>query len=354
MNKLFVAVLIVLLALVGCKQEETVRKEVIKPVKTIQVESTNGMLHFRYPGIVRASKRAELSFDVPGRIIMLNAKEGASIKKGDILAKLDNSDYENNYQSAKANLKEAELSYGRYQNLFKQKAIAKANLDKVEKTYDIAEANMRVAEKALNDTKLKAYFSGTIVVRHVENYQNIKAKQSIVSIEDKSALEIVVHVPEKALATANRENIVSMYASFDAISDEKFALNIKEISTKADPATRTYAVVLTMPDTPKYNILSGMTANVEVEANSGEKMSTPMTLVPITAIFGDKENNSYVWLYLAETGTVVKRQVYIGEMTGSDINIISGLKSGETIVTAGVNYLVDGMKVRLLTGKIGE
>lgn len=359
MNKLLLLIVIISLTLIGCKQEETVYKEVIKPVKTIQVKRTSGILKLKHPGTVRASKRAELSFDVPGRIVMLNAKEGARIKKGDIIAELDNSDYKNNYQSAKANLKEAKLSLDRYQKLFKQKAIAKASLDKVEKAYDIAEANMKVAEKALNDTKLKAYFSGSISARYVENYQNIQAKQSIISIEDKSTLEIVIHVSEEILAKTNKEDMLSkyalsMYASFDTIPNKKFDLKIKEISTKVDPATRTYALVLTMSATKKYNILSGMTATVTTEISAGKKAGIGMILVPVTSIMGDKKNNSYSWIYSEETSTVMKRKVVIGEMSGSHVYILSGINIGDTIVTAGINYLVDGMKVRLLTGKIGE
>ena len=354
MKKYLVSFLIIIFSLIGCKQEETAKNEVIKPVKTMQVESTTQLLNLKLPGTVRASKRAELSFNVPGRIVILNAKEGARINEGDIIAELDDRDYKNNYQSAKANLKEARLTFKRYRNLIKEKAVSKASLDKVEKAYDIADANMKVAEKALNDTKLKAYFSGTIAARYIENFQNIQAKQAIVSIEDKSALEIVVHVPEKGLVKKSREDVLSIYASFDAIPNKKFALDVKEISTKADPATRTYAVVFTMPAHKKYNILSGMTADVDIQVSTGEKTATEMILVPVTAVMGDKENNSYVWMYSAETGTVSRRKVVIGKMTGMNIHIVSGLRYGETIVTAGVNYLVDGMKVRPLTGKIGE
>ncbi len=369
MNKYFVSILAIIFSLtaftvlIGCKQEEVVKSdknETIRPVKTMQVKSSTGVINRKFPGTVRASKRAELSFDIPGRIIVLNAKEGKKINKGDIIAQLDDRDFKHNYQSARANLKEAKLTFQRYRNLIKEKAVSKASLDRAEKAYDMAEANMKVAKKAFNDTKLKAYFSGTISTRHVENFQNIQAKQPIVSIEDRSTLEILVNVPEKELLKTDRDDLLSIHASFAVIPDKKFALDFKEISEKADPATRTYTVVFTMPAPGKYNILSGMTANVDIQVNTSkntEKQTTPApraTIVPAAAVMGDKENNSCVWIYSAETGTVLRRKVIMGQMTGVNIYILSGLEPGETIVTAGVNYLVEGMKVRPLTGKIGE
>jgi len=354
MNKYLVTLLILFFALSGCQENENVKKKVIKPVKIMQVERSSGLLDLTFPGTVRASKRAELSFNIPGRIIVLNAKEGNEFTKGDIIAELDDSDFKNKYQSAKANLKMAELTFERYRNLIKEEAVSKASVDKAEEAYEIAEANMKVVEKALNDTQLKAFFSGKISASYVENFQNIQAKQPIVSIEDKSVLEIVINIPERGLAKTNREDVVSMYASFEVIPGKKFALNIKEISQKADPATRTYAIVFTMSAPQKYNILAGMTANVDVQVNTRKDTTTEMTLVPVTAVMGDKENNSYVWIYSGENNTVSRRKVIIGKMTGVNIHIVSGLNLGETIVTAGVNYLVEGMKVKPLSGKIGE
>ena len=354
MKKFWLVGIVIVLVFSGCEEKESIRKNVIKPVKIVKVESIQSILNIKAPGTVRASKRAELSFDIPGKIIVINAKEGARVKKGDVIAQLDKSDYENNYLSAKANLKEAKLTLGRYQKLFDQKAIAKANLDAAQKGFDIATANMKVTKKALDDTKLRAYFSGTISARYVENFKNIQAKEPIVSIEDKSILEVVVNVPENIIATSDEENIISMHASFDTIPNKKFPLKIKEISTKADPATRTYKVVLVMQAPKAYNILSGMTADVETKISTVKGDVIDKILVPTTAVVGDKDNNSFVWIYSYETSKVTRREVVIGQMSGRNIEIKSGLKSGETIVSAGVNYVVNGMKVRPLTGKIGE
>ncbi len=342
------------LFITGCSEPLDIIKTVIKPVKIMKVQRFSDIVSLTSPGTVRASKRAEISFDVPGRIIMINAIEGATIQKGDVIAKLDDSDYQNNYQSAKASLKEAKATFERYQNLIKNKSITKANLDSAEKFYNIASANMKVAQKALNDTQLKAYFSGTIASRHVENFQNIQAKQAIVSIEDKSALEVVVNVSEVSLARTHQEDIVSINASFSAIPGKEFPLEIKEISEKIDPATRSYAIVLSMAPIKDYNLLSGMTASVRMRAHTGSNDSQEQILIPTSAIMADKENNTYAWIYSSDTGAVSQRRITIGVMSGESIQVLSGLEFGESIVTAGVNYLVPGMQVKPLQGKVGE
>lgn len=343
-----------LLAFTGCEEKIIENIKVLKPVKTLLIQSIDNIQNIKTPGTLRAAKRADLSFDVSGKVITLHATEGMKVKKGDIIATLDKSTFMNNYLSAKADLKEAELTLGRYKTLYQQKAIAKANLDRAQKDFDISKAAMKVTQKLLNDTKLRAYFSGTISKRHIENFQNVQAKELIVSIEDKSMLEVVVHAPENAMATINDKEILSMTASFEAIPDKKFPLTIKEIPTKIDPATRTYAVILLMKAPKNYNILSGMTADVEIKIKSKKEKKEKKITIPLTAIFGNVTNETFVWLYTEETQLVSKKQVVLGEMDGDKIEIISGLHNNQIIITAGVNYLVEGMKVRPVHGKMGD
>jgi multidrug efflux pump subunit AcrA (membrane-fusion protein) len=95
-----------------------------------------------------------------------------------------------------------------------------------------------------------------------------------------------------------------------------------------------------------------MTADVEVILAKNTQIDK--ILIPSTAVLGDKENKSFVWIYAKNSSSVLKREVSIGEMSGVAIEIQSGLQAGEIIVSAGVNYLFDGMVVRPLAGKLGE
>jgi len=342
--------IIAIFALFGCQQEVPEKSEVIRPVKLALVEQASGLINIKLPGSVRASKRAELSFDIPGRLKLLNAKEGRKINKGEVIAQLDERDVKHKYHSAKANFKEAQSTFERYKDLIKENAIPKSSFDNAERNYDIALSDMNLAKKALDDTTLRAYFSGTIATRYVENFQNIQAKQAIVMIEDKSTLEVVVHVSEMEIAKIKQANIISMHASFAAITNEKVSLTIKEISEKIDEATRTYAVVFLMQANKKYNLLSGMTANVELQLKDMAQNEEQGMMLPVTAVTGGADDLSYAWVY--SDGRVSKRAIEIGEMREDQILILSGLKSGEIVVIAGGNYLVDGMKVKPLSGEL--
>ncbi len=341
-----------LLILSGCTEDIKKQERVIRPVKTLHVKSELNTFRFETPGTIRASKRAQLSFNVSGTIVALNAKEGNEVKKGDLIARIDRKDFENNYLVAQANLKQAQLVFDRYQSLFKQNAIAKARLDRAIQDFDTAKASMKIAKKALSDTELRAYFSGTISKRHVENFRNIAAKEPIVSIEDRSMLEIVVHVPQRIMVVFDKESIMSLSASLDAIGDKKFPLTLKEVSIKADSSTRTFAITLSMEPPKEYNILTGMTASVEAVLYKNNKEDR--ILVPVSSVLGSLDNKTFVWIYSEKSRSVSKREVEIGEISGAKIEIKFGLEVGETIVSAGVNYLAEDMVVRPLDGKIGQ
>jgi RND family efflux transporter MFP subunit len=124
-------------------------------------------------------------------------------------------------------------------------------------------------------------------------------------------------------------------------------LQLKEYATKADPQTQTYQVVLQMPQPEGINILPGMTASVVV-STSGDVKEDGSIVIPAIAVLADPSGKNYVWVVEPQNMTVHKRDVSVGQLTGSEnINILEGLEGGEKIVVAGVLKLQEGMQVRL-------
>jgi RND family efflux transporter MFP subunit len=137
-----------------------------------------------------------------------------------------------------------------------------------------------------------------------------------------------------------------MAARFATAPDRTFPLNLKEFSTEIDPHTLTYQAVLVMPHPQDVNILPGMTATVEAKLEYAGENSTPRIVIPATAVTRDAKMAPYVWCLHEPDIEVSRRNVRIGELTGSDgIEILAGLKPGDRVVTAGVTKLRDGMKV---------
>ena len=346
--------------------------EIIRPVRTIKLQGGNENFQRKYFGTVQGGKRADLSFRVSGTLKNISVEKGASVKKGQLLATLDPRDFNTQISQAQSSLSQAQAQYknaqadfNRYENLYKQKVIAKAQYDTYKtqvyvtrSSVNAANANLKSARDALRDTELRAPFDGVIADRTVENFQDIAAKQTIFSLQDLTTLEIVFNVPDNDVLTApipqvhsvndlrEHSDLFKMTARFEAIPDKTFQLTLKEVATQAT-AANTYPVTAIMPSQEDVRLLPGMAVNVEVDFTGGSGHSEHKYFVPTTAILNEGVRN-YVWRY--ENGNVSKVLVTVGTIRNDATVEISGsmLNGGDIIVTAGVNFLREGQHVRLL------
>ena len=207
------------------------------------------------------------------------------------------------------------------------------------------QATVEAAKDKLDYTYLRAPFSGIIATRYVDNFQEVRAKQPVVTLDDLSHVEILVDVPENAMANV-RTGSVNVVAEFAAAPNKRYPVNLKEYSTRADPKTQTYRVVLTMPTPEDIRILSGMTATVE-GTQPEQTEADDRVVTPAIAVFADETGASHVWVINPETKTVHRRKVTTGDLIGTDsIQILEGLNPGEMIAISGVSMLKEGMKVK--------
>jgi RND family efflux transporter MFP subunit len=207
-------------------------------------------------------------------------------------------------------------------------------------------AQVDFAKLQVDYTTLKAPFSGVVSKRYVDNFQEVRAKQQIISLDDISAVEILVDVPEILMAGIREGGgAARAIAEFAAAPEKQYPLTIKEFATRADPKTQTYQVVLQMPQPDDINVLPGMTATVTGSPDRREQ-TKKIFVVPAIAVVADEAGNSGVWIVDKETMKVTRRPVKTGDLTGTDsIEIVEGLKSGEMIAVSGVSRLREGMQV---------
>lgn len=340
----------------GRNDEKAPQEAVVRPAKLMTVSSVAAQYSRELPGRVRASRRADLAFQVSGPLTTFPVEEGDPVKKGDVVARILPRDFQTALSTAKANELEAMHQYNRYKDLYIKKQVSKADFDKAKRSYDVAKSNVTNAENALKDTYLKAPFAGVIARRYVENFQEVRAKDPIVSLQDVSVLEIVVDVPETLMATVRNRgkgDVVAQVA-FSALPGVTHDLELKEFSTEADAQTQTYRVVLTFPAPEGANILPGMTAKVTGKRDLEEDGSEKGFFVPVNAVIADEAGKGVVWVVDETTMTVEKRAVSVGIVSGGSISVLEGLSPGEKIVVAGVNYLQPGMKIRELRSKLGD
>jgi RND family efflux transporter MFP subunit len=339
----------------------TVQQDIVRKVKVVTVSSGGEPAGRNLPGSVRASKRVDLAFQIHGRLIDLPVQEGQFVQEGEILAKLDPRDLEIAVRNTESQVQRAQavvrLSTIEYERLERVKnaepgAVAQSQIDRAVEHQAMAHADLLAAESArdfaqlqLSYTCLKAPFSGVVSSRGVDNFQEVLAKQPIVTLDDLSLVEVVVDIPESLMAPVMRPGSHLAYAEFASAPGKKYPLNLKEYATRANPSTLTYQVVGEMKQPEDgTKVLPGMTANVWAEPTEAEALSIK---VPVVAVFTSLGKSPHVWVVDPKDMTVHAREVETGDLAGIDsVEILEGLQAGETIAVSAVTELRDGMKIQ--------
>jgi multidrug efflux system membrane fusion protein len=326
--------------------------EPIRPLKTMKISSAQTAAVRNYPGRVRASKEVRLAFQVAGPLIELNVKKGDKVSAGDVLAKIDPRDFASALQSKEAVLAKAKEDYEKIERLFNDGHAGKQELTDYKAAYEVAQADADVARKALEDTQLVAPFSGVIADKFVDNFQNIAAKQAVLSLQDVTSVDIDVSVPEERVIRAQDADRgqYRFVAVFDYLPGREFDAELKEFTTEADPVTQTYTATFSMPAPQDVKVLPGMTVTIrEFRKNSDPNAPASFTL-PVDAVPIDEPTGTYsVWKVNVSpdgTGTVHRQKVSVGEMVGDDIVVTDGIAPGDQIALAGVYVLKEGQKVK--------
>jgi RND family efflux transporter MFP subunit len=312
----------------------------------------DGRVWREFPGVVDAARKADLGFRVGGSLEALSAKEGDDVAEGSVLARLDQSDFRIKVNSAAAEFERARAELERAEGLVGQGHISRSDYDKLKAQFATAKSNLDAARQNLEYTVLTAPFAGRIAERHVDNYEEVAASQPVYTLHDASALTVRVAVPESVMINVRRDRQRRAYALFDAIPGREFPLEVKEAATRADPETQTYEVTLLLEDRGEHNILPGMSVRVRGEKVPEDGDEAPPPVVPARAVLDDGGGR---YVFVAEPvddrqGVVRRRAVEVGRLTDAGLEIRSGLADGESVVSAGMSKMRDGLRVRMEPG----
>ena len=230
--------------------------------------------------------------------------------------------------------------------------MSEVHLERARESFELAQADTNAlqatvdaARDELDDTYLKAPFDGTIVATHVENYEYVQARQSVARLLDNRRIEFVFNVPEMLISPV--PHIENTRVRFDAFPELEVPAEIFEIGTEASSLTRTYPVTLIMDQPEGVEILPGMAGKVMGIARTPGSAARVDVVVPVAATFSTEAGEtSYVWVIDESENTVSRREIVLGNLVSTGVEVESGLKAGELIATAGVNFLAEGQKVR--------
>lgn len=390
---------------------------VVRPVKTITVEPTSNSIKRTYSALVIATQQVELSFRVSGKLQELPIKNGMKVKKGDVIAKLDERDFKANItqlksqinqanaqmramkagarpediaalnsavQAAQAEVRQAQTQFNRTQGLVKKQVIARQELDKDRSALTVAKANLNSKKQellkgkaggrkedvsaqiaaiqglrsqlknlkdTLADATLRAPFDGVISSHKVENFANVQANASIATIQKESSeIDLVFSIPAPDIVIiAPIRDSLEIKVTLDSFPGREFKAESREFSSEADTATQTYQGRVAIKTSENKPILPGMTGNLIITGKSGDGNKFSL---PVSAIASQPSGKPFVWV-VDNAKKVAKRDVTIGDASGANVAVSSGIKEGDVVVTAGISALQDGMMVKPITA-VGE
>lgn len=353
--KKYILVFLLIFLFTACKKgakEEMIRAVKIQEINSMQDENFN----IDFPAQISPSQKTVLAFKYAGKIKSINFESGDFVKKGQVIAIIDDTDYKVNldafskkYEAAKAVAQNAEQQFARAETLYKGDALAKKDYDNALmqrnvaiSTFKEASAGLQNARNTLNDTKIVAPYDGYIDKKVVDVGTVVPEGAPVVSFISNEITDISVNASVRDIEyIKNAENINFK----DSTSDKIYNLKIKSIAQNPDSINLTYPVVFTFSELSENDkFLSGQTGTVTIVVKNKGKEEI---LIPINAVFEDKGSN----VYLFKDGKAIKTPIELGELRETDkISVVKGLKTGDKVIVAGVSKLADGDKVKLLGG----
>jgi multidrug efflux system membrane fusion protein len=379
--------------LAGCHQEQPYQKP-LTPVAVRPVVEYRGESGARYSGNIGPNTQVNVAFkaggyveeilQVGGRIV----QEGDAVRKGDLLARVRQTDYQAKVREAQSNLSsaaaaleqakfavqeaqpgltKAQQDFGRAQNLFRSQSLTKpdfdaataqrdasqARLDAARAQQQLAEtriqtarAQLEEAQIALGDTDLRSPMDGLVMKRSIEIGSLVGPGSGAFVLADTSSVKVVFGAPDMLLPSLRVGMPLSV--STESINGVEFGGHITNISPSADTKSRVFDVEITIPN-PRGVLKPGMIAALQA---GGQKPRQAVPAVPLTAVVRSKNDPSAYGVYVVERqgGNLIPhaRNVVLGEAFGNLIAVSQGVKPGEQVVVSGATLVKDGEPVQVI------
>ena len=341
---------IMAVSLSACEEKQPKEAvKVIRPVRTIQISTKEEFAERKFPGRAAASDSVTLAFEVAGKLNKVLVDVGDKVKKGDVLAALDARDFQNKLDQSRAEQKRAKAQYERMKSALADNAVSRQEVTNSEAAYESARATVKIHQKALSDSVLRAPYDGIVSEKQIKNFESVQAKQAAIRIVNPKQIKMEADVPESVISYVTQN--MEVFVQFDAFPNIIISAKVSEIGAEASQLTRTYPVTLIMDQPKGATILPGMSGKTWRTPKQPVPGVAPVQYrgfeVPLTAILSGTDGKKYVWVINGATQTANRMEVKTGELTKGGV-LVQGLSGGEVIATAGVNTLTDGQKVRAI------
>ncbi len=354
--------------LVGCDEMDAATGEDSPPVRglvTTVVKSAEKSTVRRYPGVLEPGEITSLSFEVAGKLGKLDLTVGQRVSKGDLLARLDSEQFENEIEAQEAVVREISATFAqakedleRSETLLARGVVTRVRRDNDRTTFKEVEAQVTQARKALatakedlKETVMAAPFDGIINSVDQDSFATVSAGTIVTSIYSASSYEVSFSVSFDTIS----QLVVGTPAKLRLADDPDVVLSVvvSELGERADTVSSYPVIVALTEDHPV--IKAGMAVEVSFEF---KLPAAEGHLIPISAAIAEGQIPPgagptatvplAMFVYDPETSTVKRREVLMAGLRENKFLIIEGLAPGEHVATGGVSFLRDGMKVKLL------
>jgi RND family efflux transporter MFP subunit len=340
------------LLLVACDKAPE-PKAPIRPVRTIVIQHSAAGEDVTLTGQVAAQNRVNLAFRIDGRLIQRNADIGDAVAPGQVVARLEPQDAQNALRTAQANLSAAQGKLAQAQPAFERQAellskgftpraqyeVAQQELKSAQAQVDSAKAQLTSAQDNLGYTDLRSDVAGSVTAKGAEPGEVVAAGHMILQVAQQGGRDAVFNVPAQLIRQAPRNIPVTIALSDDpSISAQG---RVREVAPQADATTGTYTVKVELIDPPPTMRLGDtVTGSVVIDSHS-------VIAVPVSALM-QMDAKPALWVVDPTAKTVAMRPITVLRYDATQLIISDGLKDGDLVVTAGVQALHPGQKVRLL------
>lgn len=339
--------------LAACKQEAEAPPAAPRQVRTQLIAEVGASSTVNLTGRIEAEDEVPLAFRIGGRLLENDSKLGQRLQKGDLVARLESQNEENQLRAATAALAAAQAQYNqasghydRQRTLFRQGWATRAAYETAEKgkktaaaQVDAAEAQLSAAEDLLGFTELRADQDGIVTTVGPSAGEVVTAGQMIVRVARQDGRDAVFDVPAQVIRQAPTDPDIMVSLTDDP--NVRVRGHVREVSPQADPVTRTFKVKVAL-DSPPEAMRLGATVNGVMTLAQDAVIEIPASALTRS------EQTPAVWVVDPASNTVALRPVEVKRFGEYLVAIADGLKSGDVVVTAGVQALHPGQQVRLL------
>jgi len=334
-QSLFIIPLILLYSC-GTKNDSGLPAEKILKVSVKEILTGNLNEQLDYSGTIQPDNTVQLGFSIPGRVADVAVQEGQHVSKGQLLAVIETTEYQNALTIANAGFEQAQDNFIRSNELHLKGSLTDKDFIAAKLSLKQAEANKNLAEKHLADNYLKAPFDGIVTAKLAERGASVFPGAPAFTLMKTDFVYAQASVSETDI---NKLLVGTKATVIVAAARDTLHGTVSIINPQGDIQSKTYSVKVRIANNDRH-LLPGMIS--EIKVNTGNIFRT--ITVPGESVIRDADDLPYVFI-INQDQRVVRKRITVGGLSDSAVIVTSGLKGGESIVTTGQKYIQEGQKV---------